>query len=183
MNPQALLEKLPLVRGWIDRTLAEHSKQERSVASHLFPRLGNFYSGELLAAARVVEIESVPMPPLSSFSLDGFEEFENGIYAGITFLNTYFVQSSEARRESLHFHELVHVVQWRLLGADRFLMAYAFGYFQAGGYRDNPLELMAYDLQDYFEKGGQPIKVEAVVRRQLDDFIPTIERAFKGGAA
>ena len=27
MNPKELLEKLPLVRGWIDRTLAEHSNR------------------------------------------------------------------------------------------------------------------------------------------------------------
>jgi hypothetical protein len=38
---------------------------------------------------------------------------------------------------------------------------------------------MAYDLQNYFEKGGQPINIEAAVRQQLDDFIPVLERAFQ----
>jgi hypothetical protein len=179
MNPQALLEKLPLVQDWIGRTLAEHSKQAQPVVSYGFPRLGNFYSNELLTAAKVIEIKCVPMPPLSSFGLAGFGEFENGNYAGITFLDTYFVQSGEASRESLHFHELVHVVQWQHLGADRFLMAYALGYFQGGDYRANPLEVMAYNLQEYFEKGGQPINVEATVRQQLDGFIPKLEDAFK----
>ena len=179
MNPQALLEKLPLVQDWIGRTLAEHSKQARPVAAYHFQRLGSFYSNELLTRAKVVEIECVPMPPLSSFGLTGFGEFENGNYAGITFLDTYFVQSGEVSKESLHFHELVHIVQWQHLGADRFLMAYALGYFQGGGYRANPLEVMAYNLQEYFEKGGQPINVEATVRQQLDGLIPALEHAFK----
>jgi hypothetical protein len=179
MNTKELMGKLPLVRGWIDRTLAEHSNQARSVASYRFPRLVAFYSSEFLTAAKVVEVERVPVPPLSALGLTGFGEFESGNYAGITFLDTYFVQSGEALRESLHFHELVHVVQWQHLGAERFVMAYAFGYLQGGGYRANPLEVMAYDLQDHFEKGGQPIDVDSFVRRQLDGFIPTLEHAFK----
>ena len=59
-------------------------------------------------------------------------------------------------------------------------LAYALGYLQGGGYRANPLEVMAYDLQDYFEKGGQPIEIEAFVRRQLDSLTPTFDSAFKG---
>ena len=180
MNPKELLEKLPLVRGWIDRTLAEHSNRAQPVASYRFPRLGGFYSSEFLTTAKVVEVERVPVPPLSALGLTGFGEFESGNYAGITFLDTYFVQSGEVLRESLHFHELVHVVQWQHLGAERFVMAYALGYLQGGGYRANPLEVMAYDLQDYFEKGGQPIEVESFVRRQLDSLMPAFDRAFKG---
>jgi hypothetical protein len=150
------------------------------VASYRFPRLGGFYSSELLKTAKVVEVERVPVPPLSALGLTGFGEFESGNYAGITFLDTYFVQSGEALREPLHFHELVHVVQWQHLGAERFVMAYALGYLQGGGYRANPLEVMAYDLQDYFEKNGQSIEVESFVRRQLDSLMPTFDRAFKG---
>jgi hypothetical protein len=179
MNPQALLEKLPLVRNWIDRTLAAHSQKARPVASYRFPRLGAFYSNQLLNAARVIEVERVPVPPLTSFGLTGFEEFERGNYTGVTFLDSYFVQLNEASKESLHFHELVHVVQWQHLGPERFLMAYASGFFQGGGYRANPLEEMAYSLQDHFEKAGQPMDVEATVRRQLDALISRLESGFK----
>ena len=51
---------------------------------------------------------------------------------------------------------------------------------QGGGYRANPLEVMAYDLQDYFEKGCQPIEVESFVRRQLDSLMPAFDLALKG---
>ncbi len=39
MNPKELLEKLPLVRGWIDRTLAERSNGAQPVASYRFSLL------------------------------------------------------------------------------------------------------------------------------------------------
>ncbi len=46
---------------------------------------------------------------------------------GITYLDTLSVKRELAEQEPLHFHELIHVVQWRLLGPERFLAAYADG--------------------------------------------------------
>ena len=40
-------------------------------------------------------------------------------------------------------------------------------------------DITAYDLQDYVEKGGQPINVEAAVPQQLDSFIPALAGIFK----
>ena len=39
MNPKELLEKLPLVRGWIDRTLAEQSNRASQWHLIAFPGL------------------------------------------------------------------------------------------------------------------------------------------------
>jgi len=85
---------------------------------------------------------------------------------GITYLDTYFVRREAARQESLHFHELVHAAQWRILGLERFLALYAEG-LEKFGYRDSPLEVMAYDLQEQFELGPQSLDVETVVTLQL----------------
>jgi len=178
---QPLLTKLPQVREWILQTLAEHKSQARPVSSYGFSRLPQFYSADTLASAVVVEVPWVPMPPLADFGLPEFAEFQNGNYAGITYLNTYFLAATEARDESLHFHELVHVIQWQHLGPDRFLAAYAAGYILAGGYRQNPLEVMAYDLQAHFDSNGRPSNVEPLIRQQLDERIgPMLERAMKG---
>jgi len=62
--------------------------------------------------------------------------------------------------ESLHFHELVHVIQWRLLGPEKFLALYADG-LERFGYRKSPLERMAFRLQKRFEREAQPFNVEA----------------------
>ena len=114
----------------------------------------------------MVAVERVPVPPLTAIGLPEFSDFEHGDYAGITFKDTYFVRATEINNESLHFHELVHVVQWVYLGVDNFLLAYAAG-LVANGYRTSPLEAMAYDLQAYFDQNGEPCDVESEVRNNL----------------
>ena len=86
-------------------------------------------------------VDRVPMPPLSSIGLSRFKEFERGDYDGITYLDTYFLKRSAANDEMLHFHEMMHIVQWRLLGAEFFLAMYAGG-LETFGYRNSPLEKM-----------------------------------------
>ncbi len=182
MNPQLLVQKLPEIKTWIEGTLASHRAMERQVTSYVFPRLATYYSTQLLASSRVVEVPRVPIPPLAALGLPDFAEFENGDYEGITYLNTYFVQASVATGESLHFHELVHVAQWQHLGADRFLVAYALGYLLAGGYRANPLEVMAYDLQARFDQNAAPFDAETLTRRNLNAIEPVLlDRAFNAG--
>lgn len=181
MNLQLLQQKLPEIRRWIDRTLAAHSANALTVASYCFSRLSRFYGSDMLSTSRVVEVPRVPVPPLGAMGLPQFAEFEQGDYAGITYRDTYFVRSGDAQRESLHFHELVHVVQWRHLGPDRFLMAYAIGYFAGGGYRNNPLEIMAYDLQVRFDQDSSSFDSDAIIRHQLDNVVPVLfARASKG---
>jgi len=170
MNLEALAKKLPLVSGWIDKTLADHAAQARSVADFGFTRLPKFYSAALLASTKVIPVAKVPTPPLSQIGLPEFADFENGNYAGITYKNTYFVQNSQVSNESLHFHELVHVVQWAHLGVDGFLLAYAAG-LAAHGYRNSPLEAMAYGWQDYFERHGQPVDIEAAIKAKLNETV------------
>jgi hypothetical protein len=87
--------------------------------------------------------------------------------AAITNLDTFFVRAEQTWDESLHFHELVHVVQRQILGPERFLGLYADGLERCA----NPLEVIAYDFQDWFDAGCKPLDVEAEVRRRL----PAIE--------
>ena len=70
--------------------------------------------------------------------------------------------------ESLHFHELVHVVQWSALGPEKFLACYADG-LERFGYLRSPLELMAFRLQRRFEREAEPFSVEAACQEPLRD--------------
>ena len=79
--------------------------------------------------------------------------------------------TDHARDESLHFHELVHVIQWRLLGPEKFLAFYADG-LERFGYRNSPLEVMAYNLQDRFDREAQPFSVEAACQKLIGDINP-----------
>lgn len=182
MSLQQLQHNLPLVRAWIDRTLAARVAQARAVAALGFRRLGSYYSAAFLASASVVVTAArVPVPPLASMGLAGFSDFEQLDAAGITYLSTYFVQTGYERDESLHFHELVHVVQWQHLGPERFIMAYALGHLLSGGYRTNPLEVMAYDLQARFDANAPAFDVAAIVRPELDRLVPPLLARAAGG--
>ncbi len=167
MNHEALVLKLPLISGWIDKTLADHAAQARPVAALGFTRLPQFYSATLLARAKVIPVARVPTPPLTQMGLPEFADFENMVPAGITYKDTFFVQDSQIKNESLHFHELVHIVQWAHMGVDGFLLAYAAG-LAAHGYMDSPLEKMAYGLQNYFDQNGKPADVETFIRGELN---------------
>ena len=156
----------PPIFGWIQKTLAQFASVARPVSSLGFRRLPEYYAEGILSGAKVVVVPRVPLPPLSAMGLDRFSDFEQMDAGGITYLDTYFVKTDQAGVESLHFHELVHVIQWRLLGPERFLAFYADG-LERFGYRNSPLEVMAYDLQKRFEAGEQRFDVEAEVIRGL----------------
>jgi hypothetical protein len=81
--------------------------------------------------------------------------------AGITFRDTFFVDAIHGS-EGVHFHELVHVVQWNALGAPDFLLTYGVGLAQFG-YEASPLEAIAYNLQASFERGAAIPGIRSVI--------------------
>ena len=166
MTPEEFQSLYPHVIGWIHQTLAAHAKEAKAVASLGFRRLSRYFSEDLLTSTKVVVINRVPMPALSSMGLSQFAEFERGDYEGITYLDTFFVKRRGAAVEWLHFHELIHVIQWRLLGPEAFLAVYAAG-LETFGYRESPLEVMAYNAEASFRQSDQLFDAEKLVAEQL----------------
>jgi hypothetical protein len=165
MTPQEFDAAFPKVMGWIERTLTAHQALARPAGSKNFKRLPRYFSRAQIEAARFVAVDRIPLPPLSSIGLTRFKQFERGDYDGITYLDTYFLKRPKAGDENLHFHEMIHAVQWRLLGAEFFLALYAGG-LERFGYRDSPLEKMAYDAQDMFAR-GESFNAEEFVAEKL----------------
>ena len=68
------------------------------------------------------------------------------------------------------FHELVHVVQFRVLGLREFARLYVRGFFKGSGYDGIPLERQAYALGERFERHPEQIfsVEEEVIRRYAD---------------
>ncbi len=166
MTEQEFQAAYPLLLRWVQQTLDQHAQAARPVDSLGFKRLPGFYRAETLGSARVVATERIPVPPLSAWGLTRFAAFERMPMAGMTYQNTLFVRSDRAQDESLYFHELVHVIQWRMLGAERFLFLYADG-LERFGYRKCPLEVMAFELQARFHAECPPFDVEAEAGRRL----------------
>lgn len=172
MNPFSLIHKfhssLPAVRDWIEKTLEENRSNAVPVVNFAFSRLNNEFPLDLLNRAKVVVVTGkVPFPPLSRLGLLELNSMEKMIMEGVTYKNTVFISRPHHRKESLHFHELVHVIQWERLGVDRFLLAYGAGLIQFG-YRDCPLEKMAYSWQDGFERGVLPSNTVEIIQKETD---------------
>jgi hypothetical protein len=158
----------PLIAAWMQKSLDEHAVAARPVTSLGFSRLPHYYDERILASAKAVVVAKVPVPPLSAMGLAGLGAFERMEMGGMTFFDTYFVRTDLAGVKSLHFHELVHVVQWRALGSEKFLACYADG-LERFGYMRSPLELMAFRLQRRFEREAEPFSVEAACQEVLRD--------------
>jgi hypothetical protein len=91
LTPEQFQTFYPSVFGWIIRTLAASSTYARSVLPKKFARLQLYFSRELLAAAKVVAVDTLPIPPLSKIGLAQFSDFERGDFDAITYLDTFFV--------------------------------------------------------------------------------------------
>ena len=181
MNQFDLIKKfqatLPAVREWIDQTLAEYESDTVSVAGLSFPRLSSMFPPDFLSRAKAVVVTgNVPFPPLSRMGLSEFAHMEDMPAAGITFKDTYFLHHSD-QSESLHFHELVHVVQWERLGVDNFLLAYGAGLMQFG-YENGPFEKMAYSLQTEFERNNLTANTVELINRETDAIWNAVSSSF-----
>lgn len=142
---------LPAVEEWMAELHEANAARAVPAGATGFTRMQAYFPSSLLESARAVTVDAVPFPPVTSMGLPEFEALARMPMAGITFGHMYFVRC-EHGTEGVHFHELVHVVQWRTLGVDGFLRAYGVG-IARHGYQASPLEAAAFDLQARFERG------------------------------
>ena len=178
----AFKEKLPAMRQWIEDTLDEYSDKAIKVGDIKSEKIRKIFPMDILSRAKVVIVDKpVPVPPLSSkWNLKGLAEIETKDLVGITYKDTFFINSRYILSEEFYFHELVHVLQWDQLGVDNFLLAYGAGVMKSC-YRDCPLEEMAYFMQEEFNSGLLNTYVDELIREKTDriwnDFMPLLSAA------
>jgi hypothetical protein len=166
LTPEEFHTAYPKLLAWIEKTLAFYEKNAKSIASMYFARLPLYFDHALLETAKFIALDRLPMPPLSAMGLSRFTAFEQGNFNGVTYLDRYFIKQAVVTDEALHFHELIHVIQWRLLGPEGFLAAYANG-LDEFGYENSPLEKMAYDAEASFKRSSPIFNAEKFVAEQL----------------
>jgi hypothetical protein len=166
MAPDEFRAAYPQLLGWIQKTLGVYENEAQPVASMHFARLPQYFDQSLLETVKFIAIERLPMPPLTAMGLNRFAAFEQGNFDGITYLDRYFIKRTVVTEEALHFHELIHVIQWRLLGPEDFLVAYANG-LDEFGYENSPLEKIAYDAETLFKQSSQVFDAEKFVAERL----------------
>lgn len=157
-----LLEALPLMEQWMETLRLRHLPGSIAASELGLRRLSDHFPAHVLDDARVVSLLELPFPPLSTYRLPEFEAMATAPMAGITFGDMYFVRPNAS--EGVHLHELVHVVQWNALGIPDFLLTYAVGLMQHG-YARSPLEAIAFELQERFERRALPGFADSEVAR------------------
>ena len=140
------------------------------LSDSLHDRLSEFFTAEDLSRVRIVEHARLPIPNPPGYAqllkLSGLALPDPTQVAAMTF-DDVVVTRGEIW-ESLLFHEMVHVTQFRLLGVRRFAELYMKGFVDTRTYAGIPLEVCAFTLEDHFLSGGGPLDVETEIRRTLD---------------
>jgi len=150
---------------WIDETLEAHCSQMISCKC-LYSYFGEYYSEEFLNRCVYVVVNKLPKPDFSELREMGFGGFIDGNHDGITYKNCYFVKLGHDDNMYLHFHELAHVCQWEVLGAEKFIEMYM-NELVKHGYDDAPLEQMAQAFEYHYASQGESIDVEELIRAEL----------------
>ena len=136
----------------------------RLMPSRFAARLQQYFEPVDLERVRIVQCDPLPIPepPFSGVIRRlGFDYPGMATAEGITFDHVIALRSWS---DNLLFHELVHVVQYRLLGVDAFARLYVRGFLLEGDYHRIPLEACAYELERRFDLGGSPFRVESEVK-------------------
>ena len=162
-----MLRSLMRPGGWWIRAQERHF-HSRGLELSTVDRemLRGYYSDEVLSEVRLHRLRAEPS---TRIVVPLVLQRMTGITLGRAIVIAAHAPDRGAAWSRLLFHELVHVVQFNLLGIDEFAARYVGGWTRNGfRYRDIPLERHAYTLEARF--AGDPtggFSVEAEVRRQL----------------
>jgi hypothetical protein len=166
---------------WISEQRERHLETSESLPDTTRAALRGYFEPETLDRARVGRASLIENPPFySQFEAAGQAiPLDFSVWAGITFGDVILLSDageSGSMAPSVVFHEMVHVVQYGILGitefARRYVTSLAWNRFQ---YMTIPLEIAAFDLQDRFERSdGRPFSAEAEVVRRLDTAPPSL---------
>jgi hypothetical protein len=132
-------------------------------------RLRPYFAATDLDRVRVFATDRLPLPALpfrQAARRIGLEFLDRTQIAAITF--DYLIASQQPLRPRLLFHELVHVVQFRLLGVTGFARLYTRGFLAGGSYLGIPLERCARELECRFDSDRAPFNVASEVAAWIE---------------
>lgn len=111
-----------------------------------------FFPAEVLEQTRLLVLrdERVQDPPFYGMArMMGIKNLPSfGDTTAVTFMDV--IVSHQAFTGDLLFHELVHAVQYAVLGTKEFASRYVNGFLTGGGYAEIPLEKNAYELEQRY---------------------------------
>lgn len=147
--------------GWIRERRRTLGPGARPLSAVEKDAMTGYFEPALLDDVRIASVPRIEGPwfvrPLEAFGLSLDVAFEGA--AGITFGDLIVISSlapGTSVPSALLFHELVHVVQYRVQGIDGFARAYVHGWWDnERSYRAIPHEVEAYTYESLFRRGEQ----------------------------
>jgi hypothetical protein len=162
---------VPTIHSWTHDIKLICSESHNCVDLCQFQDLSRYFSDSFLMGTRVLSVDTCPEVPYELFGLEGVRQPRGSELGGLACGDFYFIKASLAAWQPTHFHELIHVAQWKILGAEAYIGLLFLG-LTTQGYRLSPLEKMAYSLQDRFGSGRGAFDAVAEVYSELRKLQP-----------
>lgn len=139
---------------WVEEEKARQRRDASPLSQEVLQAFRGFFDDEILKDARIKVVTGLENPAFySEFKeLDLSKILDFRTMMALTFDNTIVI-SQKSYLEGppswpMLFHELVHVVQYQVLGIRRFMENYVRGWVGSGmNYFFIPIETQAYELQ------------------------------------
>ena len=162
-------------KAWVKQQRRRHRRSACHVSDKDRRKLSVHFDAFALEAARFKRVSIIENPSfMETIKERGIRlPYDFSKNRGICFQDTVLTSETyrppQGKRLALLFHQLVHVVQYQVLGLDRYIEEYLEGWIHGGfEYHLIPLERQAYDLQAKFEcKSQQLFSVRTQVERAL----------------
>jgi len=175
---QLIAQMVKLGRQWISQQRTAFRPRGHALSDGALATFSNFFDRNLLKNARMVTVPAIDNPPFLEqlrpvLALASVPVLDFSSMAAITFVDTILLVESAAKDnlDSLMFHELIHVVQYDILGLDKFVELFITGWVNQGfNYAAIPLEMDAYELQYQYESApdlGFDVQDEVSQRLEL----------------
>jgi hypothetical protein len=153
--PRPIRPLVPLISGLAARYIDYHRRRllpkAEPIPNPLLALMRPLFPAPALAEARIVKArmpQPILYPLLRLFDIKGVLDVTS--IGSITRVGV--VAYPEEIDASTLFHELVHVVQYRVLRLREFARLYVRGFLRGGGYEGIPLERKAYQLATRFDR-------------------------------
>jgi hypothetical protein len=162
---------------WIKEQRNAYRPRGRKLPDHTIAQFSPFFELSLLQAVRLVVVPALENPKFLEAYRSTFDEkaiplLDFTSFSGITYVDTILLVDAfpGADPDATLFHELVHAVQYELLGPEKFVELYIVGWINQGfNYAAIPLEMDTYELQNRFEADpAAPFSVQEEVSRGLE---------------
>ena len=162
-----------LAQGWIHSYSSAFSKLGQPLSEENTKELAAYFESDILREVRIIFLDQVKpfkvYTQLKLFSLKCL--FQIWGLGGLTLHHCIFLRKGMASAapqvlRSILFHELVHVVQYEILGVIGFLRSYLSHYRRTREYFRIPHEQIAYSLQRIYGRyRDEPFAVRPVIER------------------